>query len=281
MTGSSDDRRGGADLRDRGAAFAVMAKCLEEQAVASPRSSRDRLRGRCPLRDDARSWFYGALGELEVARLLARLDDSWTVLHAVPVGSGMTDIDHVLVGPRGVFTVNTKNHSGKRIWATGTGFMVDGHRERYIHHSLSEASRASDLITKSTGIRVPVTPLIVVVDPAAITGSWPDVPVLPANGLLRWLKRQPREFADDTVASIVQAVVRRETWSTSAHEQIDAGELQRDFERLRVEVFAARSRRRLWSFSARAAIAAAVLVGALLTLGALPDFVAGLFGTAL
>ena len=167
----------------------------------------DRLLGRCPLRDDARSWFYRTIGELEVARLLARLDDSWTVLHAVPVGSGMSDIDHVLVGPRGVFTVTTKNHSGGTIWATGTGFLVDGRGERFIHHSLSEASRASDLITRSAGIRVPVTPVIVVVDPAAITGSWPDVPVLPANGLLRWLRRQPREFADDTVAGIAQAVV--------------------------------------------------------------------------
>jgi hypothetical protein len=276
MTGESDEERGGVDLRDRGAAFAVMAKCLDEQADASPRSSTDRLLGRCPLSDAARSWFYGTLGELEVARQLARLDSSWTVLHAVPVGSGMSDIDHVLVGPRGVFTINTKNHSGKRIWATGTGFLVDGHRERYIPSSLHEASRASDLITKSTGLRVPVTPLIVVVDPAAITGSWPDVRVLPSSGLLRWLKRRPREFADDTVASIVQAVVRRDTWSTSADEQIDAGELQRDFGKLRTEVFAARSRRRLWSFIARAAIVATVLLGALLSLTALPDLLAAL-----
>jgi hypothetical protein len=281
-TRENDDSRGeqgDTDLRERGAASAVMARCLQDQADATPRSPMDRLLGRCPLHDDARSWFYGAIGELEVARLLDRLDDSWTVLHAVPVGSGDTDIDHVLIGSRGVFTINTKNHSGRRIWATGTGFSVDGRTQRYIHASLHEAGRASDLISGSAGLRVPVTPLLVVVDPAAITGTWPDVLVLPANGLLRWLKRQPRAFADDTVAEIVQAAARRSTWSTGPDE-CDISQLKTDFDRLRAEVFAARTRRRLWAIAARSAVVAAVVLGALLTFRALPGFVAGLFALA-
>jgi hypothetical protein len=32
----------------------------------------------------------------------------WTVLHSVPVGTGSTDIDHIAIGPAGVFTLNTK-----------------------------------------------------------------------------------------------------------------------------------------------------------------------------
>ena len=280
MTGMHDEGWAEPDLRDRGAALAVMAKCLEEQADASPRSPADRLFGRSPLHPQAGPWYHGALGELEVARLLGRLDDSWTVLHAIPVGSGMTDIDHVLVGSSGVFTVNTKNHAGKRIWATGTGFMVNGHPQPYIHSSLREASRASDLLTRSAGIRVPVTPLIVVVDPALISGSWPDVVVLPSNGLLRWLKRQPRAFADDTVADIVQAAVRHSTWSTKADAHVDVDAVQRDFERLRTEVVGARTRRRLWAFAARTGIVAAVIVGALLTFRAIPEFIAGLFVVA-
>ncbi|MBG6212216.1 hypothetical protein RCH23_000129 [Cryobacterium sp. CAN_C3] len=45
--------------------------------------------------------------------MLSKLGPEWTVLHAVPVGSGSSDIDHVVIGPAGVFTINTKNHTGK------------------------------------------------------------------------------------------------------------------------------------------------------------------------
>jgi hypothetical protein len=285
MTGTNDGRWGAPDLRESGAATSVMARCLEEQAHAAPRTRAQRLFGRSPLHPEATSWYLGAIGELHVARLLARLDDSWTVLHSVPVGAGPSDIDHVLVSTRGVFTVNTKNHPGARVWATGTGFMVNGRVEGYIHASLHEASRASDLISASTGIRVPVTPVIVVVDPAVVTGSWPDAVVLPSSDLLRWLRRQPRAFPDDTVAGIVQAAARRGTWGNAsaqphAADPHRAEAVRRDFGRLRARVDGARMRRRLWAAAARAAIVAVVLAGALLLSRALPQFAAGLFGAA-
>lgn len=278
MTDTNDGRWGAPDLRGRGAAIAVMARCLQEQAHAPERTRVQRFFGCSPLHADAASWYQGSVGELGVARLLARLDDSWTVLHSVPVGSGSSDIDHVLISSRGVFTVNTKNHPGARIWATGTGFMVNGRVVGYMHAALHESARASDLINASTGIRVAVTPLIVVVEPAAISGSWPDAVVLPASGLLRWLRRQPRAFPDDTVASIVQAVVRPGTWSSTRVEPCDAAAVQRDFERLRALVEQARIRRRLWAFAARTAIVATVLAVALLVFRALPQLVASLFG---
>ncbi|WP_371261683.1 nuclease-related domain-containing protein [Arthrobacter sp. ov118] len=31
----------------------------------------------------------------------------------MPVGAGASDVDHVLIGPAGVFTLNTKNHAGQ------------------------------------------------------------------------------------------------------------------------------------------------------------------------
>ena len=48
------------------------------------------------------------------------------MLDAVPVGTGSTDIDHVLVGPGGVFTINTKHHLGQPVWVARRTLMVAG-----------------------------------------------------------------------------------------------------------------------------------------------------------
>ena len=59
----------------------------------------------------------GARGEEEAARELALLPAGWTILHGVPRGgfdamAGGGDFDHVVVGPRAVFVVETKNWRG-------------------------------------------------------------------------------------------------------------------------------------------------------------------------
>ena len=53
--------------------------------------------------------------------MLAQLGPEWTVLHSVPVGRGKSDIDHIAIGPPGVFTINTKFSPGKDVWVAGRG----------------------------------------------------------------------------------------------------------------------------------------------------------------
>src|SRR4051794_31911273 len=81
---------------------------------------------------DALSWYKGALGEIAVAGVLGWLGSEWTVLHSVPVGAGDSDIDHVVIGPAGVFTINTKSHPGQDVWIGGHGLLVSGQKTNYI-----------------------------------------------------------------------------------------------------------------------------------------------------
>lgn len=54
----------------------------------------------------------GNSGEVKVGGLLEELaDDGWRVLHDVPTGRG--NVDHVLVGPAGILTVETKSRAGR------------------------------------------------------------------------------------------------------------------------------------------------------------------------
>lgn len=57
-----------------------------------------------------RRWRSGAVGEAVVAEVLSRLSDKYFVLHhlATPFG----DFDHLVVGPTGVFAIETKSWRG-------------------------------------------------------------------------------------------------------------------------------------------------------------------------
>jgi len=56
-------------------------------------------------------FFKGARGEEMTAGELARLGGDWTVYNGLLLPDG-TDIDHVAVGPQGLFVVETKHWSG-------------------------------------------------------------------------------------------------------------------------------------------------------------------------
>lgn len=234
-------------LRSRGPAYSVMQECLRIQATAPPQSAAARLFGQNPLHPEARSWYRGALGEIEVADVLSKLGPEWTVLHAVPVGSGSSDIDHVVIGPAGIFTINTKNHTGKIFVAGGT-FSVNGRKTDHIRNSLHEAERASRLLSSAARTPVRVTPLIVLVstEPIRKGRTKPKVTVLPSNWLSRWLKRRPRILSEKTIERYTLLAEQRGTWHTQPVVIDDMLRHVQRFHRLQQEIAIARSRNRRW-----------------------------------
>ena len=104
-----------------------MEHLLALQQDVPSRSPVARALGVSPLDEERTAWYRGALGEATVGRLLEKLPEGWTVLHAVPVGKGDSDIDQVVIGPGGVFTINTKNHAGQKVWVAGRTLLVSGH----------------------------------------------------------------------------------------------------------------------------------------------------------
>jgi hypothetical protein len=78
------------------------------------------------IRTSAQQFAAGARGERTVGRQLNRWAAryGWHVLHAVPVGRRGADIDHVVIGPFGVVTVNTKATS-TAAWVGEYGLPAD------------------------------------------------------------------------------------------------------------------------------------------------------------
>lgn len=234
-------------LAERPAAYSVIAELLRVQANVAPRNAVRRVFGVGPLHADAASWFSGALGELTVGELLARLSPEWTVLHAVPVGKGDSDIDHVVLGPAGVFTINTKRHRGQRIWVGERMLLVAGHKTDHLRNSRHEAKRTAKLLTAATGFPVEAHPILAIVDPASFTFTQrpKDVSVMDARFLPRWLKRRKAVLDPETVKRISAAAGDSRTWHRTADLTIDATYLDR-FRALNREVKGAWIVRMLW-----------------------------------
>lgn len=166
---------------------------------------------------DERAWRIGAEGEEKVAAQLAKVarkDPRWRFLHAIPVGERGSDIDHLVIGPGGVFTVNAKNHPRAKIWVGGNTFMVNGTKVPYVRNARYEANRAAKLLTAACGFPVHVEGLIVTVNAEDVTiKTRPDgVSVTWRNNLAKWLLHHGDIHTPETFDAIYEAARRSTTW---------------------------------------------------------------------
>ncbi|MCP2637650.1 NERD domain-containing protein [Microbacterium sp. HD4P20] len=233
-------------------AAAVIAECLRVQREVPARSTAARIFGRSPLSDESRPWYVGALGELDVARRLEMLGPDWTVLHAVPIGTRGSDIDHVIVGSAGVFTINTKFHEDAKVWVGSRRLLVNGQRKDHLRNARYEADRVRRLLTTATGEDLPVSGLVVIVGAKEITvrEQPADVRVLRATDLVRWLRRQKRRLEPEQIEKIAAIMSRRDTWTAAAAPPDNRPE----FIALQREVVAAKGVRMLWAAGALLAV---------------------------
>ncbi|WP_375389911.1 nuclease-related domain-containing protein [uncultured Amnibacterium sp.] len=253
-------------MRDRVPAQALIEQVLLRQAAARPRSAVERMVGRDPIEPDARPWYVGATGERIVAARLATLPAGWTVLHSLPVGRAGADIDHLVVGPGGVFTINTKHHVDASVWVAGRTVLVAGRRTSMIAKAETEARRVDRIVAGVLTDPPAVRPIVAVVGAKRLTVRRAPhvVHVLRAEHLRRFLRSQPQRLSPAEVNTVVALVSAPETWQPAA----EAGpELLLAYGRLSAEVRAAARVRLGWAFAlvglTSAASAAIVLPGLL------------------
>jgi hypothetical protein len=71
---------------------------------------------------------------------------AWRVLHSLRLrasdGATRGDIDHVVIGPPGVVTINTKHHRRGNVLVDGDTVTVNGRPTAYVAKARQEAERA-------------------------------------------------------------------------------------------------------------------------------------------
>ncbi|WP_308403591.1 nuclease-related domain-containing protein [Streptomyces sp. 8ZJF_21] len=163
---------------------------------------------------EAHSWIVGLRGERITGARLNRLSNrGWHILHSIELPSG-ADIDHIAIGPPGVFTINTKHHRGKSIWLGDHAITVNRSSTRYLQISQSEASVAAKRLSATCGWPVEVRPVLAVVGAAKITAKSAVPPVLVINGTEadRRLSGLTPKLSPTQVAEIFSAARQRQTW---------------------------------------------------------------------
>ena len=140
----------GTDLATHRPGHAVLANIQTKLATASLETQQG-LPGAVP--EDLRDWAVGYVGEEHVGLELARLADGWFVLHGVPIGVEGSDIDHVVIGPPGVFTINTKHHRGQTVDVKGDAAFIADTYQPYIPKSRTEANRTQAILASTIGGR--------------------------------------------------------------------------------------------------------------------------------
>ncbi|MBD7956255.1 NERD domain-containing protein [Microbacterium sp. Sa4CUA7] len=256
LLASSPQTAGDPDiLRLRAPGSAVIAQTLSMQATAPKRSAIQRFFGVSPLSAEARSWFSGALGEIEVARIIDQLGPEWHAIHALPVGTRGSDLDHLLIGPAGVFTINSKHHQGGKVWLASRNLTVNGRRTDHLRNAEHEATRAAKLLSRGAETPVDVTPIVALVGVGKFTvHERPErVVVLLSPRLASWLRGRPQGLAPAQVAELFDRAVTPATWG---HPPIPSADLGA-FAELREEFMSARRRRRAWSMGGLVAISMA------------------------
>ncbi|TFD56627.1 nuclease-related domain-containing protein [Cryobacterium sp. Hh38] len=260
-------------MRERVAAQSAIEELLRQQQSVPPRSAFARFWGYSPLTADSVSWYLGALGEIEVGRILSRLPPEWRVFHALPIGTAGADIDHLVLGPGGICTINTKHHRGKKIWVAGGSFQVNGQTQPYIRNSKFEATRVTKMLRERMPQFPPAQAVIALVSPASITiKKQPGgVDVMDANNLRRWLLKRPVVLAEAEIVELAAIVDAPATWSASTSPPTPS--LMAQYMKLDGEFRSARIRRISWKLLSIATVAAIGVFVVLPQLIALAEYV--------
>lgn len=193
-------------------------------AGAAARAQRDAVNAEAPVRNllarvlgvktDERNWRIGAKGEQKIGRELTTLGPAWRVLHAIPVGDRGSDIDHLVIGPGGVYTLNAKCHPGGKAWIGERVVLVNGHRTDYLRNARFEARRTAKLLTSALHRPVDVQPVIVFVDLAGITVKQQpdDVHVITRRRVAAWFQGRPAILSAADIDTIYDVARLTRTW---------------------------------------------------------------------
>ncbi len=153
------------DLAGNPPGAAIRAK-IDELTPGFWRALLNRLRRR-PSQTDG--WPKGLVREETVGADLERLPGrGWRVLHSIPLPRNV-DIDHLLIGPGGVFTFNTKHHAGARIWVGDQAVKMGSQTYPYVRKARAEAERASAVLSRVCGFPVRVEGVLAFVEPAKLS----------------------------------------------------------------------------------------------------------------
>lgn len=150
------------------------------------------------------SYFKGARGEEHVASLLETLPSGWHIFHDFAAGG--YHVDHVVVGPTGVYAVETKNWRG-RVTHEENEILVDGTLPD--RAPLAQTRREAEAVCetlKRAGWEGVVVPVLCMASDSCIEpqSEVRRVAVVNASIVVKWLAGRPCTLSANEVERLAQ-----------------------------------------------------------------------------
>jgi hypothetical protein len=149
-------------------------------------------------------WGRGATGEEHVGRLLEELEsEGWLATHDVNTGRG--NIDTIVVGPGGIFTVEVKSHGGKlRSDRVEPAMLRQAYaQKKWLERVMGEPATALLVFSRAYLVGKPVS-------------RQRGVVVIPARMLAGHLRRYPAALSTDQARRLHERLERTLDRPTSA-----------------------------------------------------------------
>ena len=149
---------------------------------------------------DPDRWRRGAAGEAATAALLARLPRRFVVLHDLRIPGRRANVDHLVVGPTGVWVVDSKSYRARLRVRRGAAWAGE--------HQVPTAAAGWEAEQVSRLVGVPVRPIVAVHGEGlrrrgiVVNG----VPVIPARRVCRRIRRGRRVFSRGDVSALAHEV---------------------------------------------------------------------------
>jgi hypothetical protein len=217
------------------------------------------------VRDAEKEAFDAAVGERIVGAELERLPDSWIVLHSLPAPGASGDLDHVVVGPAGLFAITTRYVDGDRVFVADDYLLARGDRSPFARSAMAAARRTAQLAGRTLPPSLAPRPVLVIAGARSVrVGARARAIDVRDHSIVRsWLQSQPTVLDPATVQRVAARVAAAFEESSpsggEAHRSV-APETEGRFQRLERAVSAARRIRSLWRIAAGLAVAAGVWI---------------------
>ena len=105
------------------------------------------------LPQNIRSWDTGGQGERLTAICIEPLrDEGFVILHDRAIPGTVANIDHIIIGPTGVWVIETKNYGG-RIWIRDGELRVNGRRRTGVRDEVEREIAAVIRVAGSATVR--------------------------------------------------------------------------------------------------------------------------------
>ena len=157
----------------------------------------------------------GERGSSVRTRLERMGDEGWQVVHDVPLGLQGSLVEHLLIGPAGIFTVAERRHPGQHVVVEGRTISVDGRSMSYLRDARLEATRVQGALLAAACAAITVRGVVVVHGDLEVRTVQPqhDAFAITRQDVQTVFRAMPVRLDPARVMAIAHVARQRATWS--------------------------------------------------------------------